>query len=216
MKGLAKRKPKGGNSATRLKRAAKAAVPKKPKATRSKLLTPEAIEEIFRRFAAANPEPKSELEYRDPFTLLVAVVLSAQATDARRQQGDAAVVQDRRHAGKDGAAGRGQAARSHQDDRALPQQGAQRHRAVAPADCGARRNGAARPRRARGVAGRRPKDRQRGFERDLRRADHGRRHARVSCRAPNRAFCAGRHRFRSRRICSASSPRSTLRMRITG
>jgi endonuclease-3 len=82
MKGLAKRKPKGGNSATRLKRAAKAAVPKKPKATRSKLLTPEAIEEIFRRFAAANPEPKSELEYRDPFTLLVAVVLSAQATDA--------------------------------------------------------------------------------------------------------------------------------------
>jgi endonuclease-3 len=30
----------------------------------------------------ANPEPKSELDYRDPFTLLVAVVLSAQATDA--------------------------------------------------------------------------------------------------------------------------------------
>ena len=37
--------------------------------------------EIFRRFAAANPEPKGELEYVDPFTLLVAVVLSAQATD---------------------------------------------------------------------------------------------------------------------------------------
>lgn len=32
--------------------------------------------------AAQNPEPKSELVYRDPFTLLVAVVLSAQATDA--------------------------------------------------------------------------------------------------------------------------------------
>ena len=32
--------------------------------------------------AEANPEPRSELEYRDPFTLLVAVVLSAQATDA--------------------------------------------------------------------------------------------------------------------------------------
>ncbi|MDP1906658.1 MAG: endonuclease III, partial [Hyphomicrobium sp.] len=40
------------------------------------------IAEIFRRFAAANPEPKGELEYSNPFTLLVAVVLSAQATDA--------------------------------------------------------------------------------------------------------------------------------------
>jgi endonuclease-3 len=40
------------------------------------------VAEIFRRFAAANPEPKGELEYLNPFTLLVAVVLSAQATDA--------------------------------------------------------------------------------------------------------------------------------------
>lgn len=40
------------------------------------------IEEVFRRFSAANPEPKTELNYGDPFTLLVAVVLSAQSTDA--------------------------------------------------------------------------------------------------------------------------------------
>jgi endonuclease-3 len=40
------------------------------------------VEAIFGRFAAANPEPKGELEYLNPFTLLVAVVLSAQATDA--------------------------------------------------------------------------------------------------------------------------------------
>ena len=40
------------------------------------------IEEAFRRFKAANPEPKSELQHINPFTLLVAVVLSAQATDA--------------------------------------------------------------------------------------------------------------------------------------
>ena len=40
------------------------------------------LEEIFRRFAAAEPEPKSELHYSSPYTLLVAVVLSAQATDA--------------------------------------------------------------------------------------------------------------------------------------
>jgi endonuclease-3 len=40
------------------------------------------IEEAFRRFAKANPEPKGELKHINPFTLLVAVVLSAQATDA--------------------------------------------------------------------------------------------------------------------------------------
>lgn len=40
------------------------------------------VEEVFRRFAKATPEPKTELQYTSPFTLLVAVVLSAQATDA--------------------------------------------------------------------------------------------------------------------------------------
>ena len=40
------------------------------------------IAEAFRRFQSANPEPKTELAYVNPFTLLVAVVLSAQATDA--------------------------------------------------------------------------------------------------------------------------------------
>jgi endonuclease-3 len=40
------------------------------------------IEEAFRRFKAANPEPKGELQHLNSFTLLVAVVLSAQATDA--------------------------------------------------------------------------------------------------------------------------------------
>lgn len=37
--------------------------------------------EIFRRLRAQNPNPRSELEYRSPFELLIAVVLSAQATD---------------------------------------------------------------------------------------------------------------------------------------
>lgn len=43
---------------------------------------PAEIEEIFRRLHDANPEPKGELEHSNPYTLLVAVVLSAQATDA--------------------------------------------------------------------------------------------------------------------------------------
>jgi len=37
--------------------------------------------EIFRRLSSLNPEPATELQYRNPFELLVAVVLSAQATD---------------------------------------------------------------------------------------------------------------------------------------
>jgi endonuclease-3 len=39
------------------------------------------IEEFFRRLEAQNPDPRGELHYKNPYTLLVAVVLSAQATD---------------------------------------------------------------------------------------------------------------------------------------
>jgi endonuclease-3 len=39
------------------------------------------VDTFYRRLSAVNPSPKSELDYVDPFTLLVAVVLSAQATD---------------------------------------------------------------------------------------------------------------------------------------
>ena len=39
------------------------------------------IFEFFRRLAELNPDPQTELEYRDPYTLVVAVALSAQATD---------------------------------------------------------------------------------------------------------------------------------------
>ena len=45
-------------------------------------MTPARREEFFRRLAAVNPAPATELEYRTPFELLVAVMLSAQATDA--------------------------------------------------------------------------------------------------------------------------------------
>jgi endonuclease III len=51
--------------------------------TRRKLTaySPEEIREIFRRFSVVRPEPKGELEHVNPFTLVVAVALSAQATD---------------------------------------------------------------------------------------------------------------------------------------
>lgn len=70
----------------------KAAVPKQPRkhaAADRKVAQGELpqwskaeVEEAFRRFQTAQPVPKGELQHINPFTLLVAVVLSAQATDA--------------------------------------------------------------------------------------------------------------------------------------
>ena len=78
--------------ALRAAKSRKAAMPKAPrkmaaadaKAAKGALpqWTTADIEEAFRRFHAADPEPRGELQHVDPFTLLVAVVLSAQATDA--------------------------------------------------------------------------------------------------------------------------------------
>ncbi len=74
---------KAGLAMTVIRPAAKAKVRPKPAVRRrSTRLTAPAIAEIFRRFAQREPNPKGELEHSNPFTLLVAVVLSAQATDA--------------------------------------------------------------------------------------------------------------------------------------
>jgi endonuclease III len=54
----------------------------KPKPQKPKPWTPAEVYEVLSRFRKANPEPKGELEHLNPYTLLVAVVLSAQATDA--------------------------------------------------------------------------------------------------------------------------------------
>ncbi len=67
-------KPKSKNSARPVKNARSA--------TRRRSKYSEAeIREIFRRFSIQRPEPKGELEHVNPFTLVVAVALSAQATD---------------------------------------------------------------------------------------------------------------------------------------
>jgi endonuclease-3 len=69
------------------KKAAKSSPKSPPKMVAKKSLkpkswTPAEVHEAFSRFRKANPEPKGELEHLNPYTLLVAVVLSAQATDA--------------------------------------------------------------------------------------------------------------------------------------
>src|SRR6201991_1842335 len=46
-----------------------------------KLMTRAEIEDFFARLKKLNPNPKTELQYKNPYTLLVAVALSAQATD---------------------------------------------------------------------------------------------------------------------------------------
>jgi len=61
--------------------ATKKPMAKKPR-DRIKALNPSDVEEVFRRFHDIEPEPKGELEHVNAYTLLVAVVLSAQATDA--------------------------------------------------------------------------------------------------------------------------------------
>jgi endonuclease-3 len=57
----------------------------KPKKSKSKRRTPglnrEQAEELYARLAEDRPEPKTELNYSNPYTLVVAVALSAQATD---------------------------------------------------------------------------------------------------------------------------------------
>jgi endonuclease-3 len=60
----------------------KASNPKSSKSKSPKPWTPAEVREAFERFRSANPEPRGELEHLNPYTLLVAVVLSAQATDA--------------------------------------------------------------------------------------------------------------------------------------
>jgi endonuclease-3 len=73
--------PKRAKSAR--KASSKAAAGSPPARTgKTKPWTEAEVREAFSRFRKANPEPKGELEHLNPYTLLVAVVLSAQATDA--------------------------------------------------------------------------------------------------------------------------------------
>ena len=60
----------------------KGARPRPRKIASRSLYSAAEVREIFRRFSVQRPEPKGELDYVNAFTLLVAVVLSAQATDA--------------------------------------------------------------------------------------------------------------------------------------
>lgn len=68
--------------AAKAKAPAKKSAIKKSRTKKAKPVSPEAVREIFKSFHAIEPKPKGELDHVNAFTLLVAVVLSAQATDA--------------------------------------------------------------------------------------------------------------------------------------
>jgi endonuclease-3 len=75
-------KPKLKPAAAPKAGAKKAASRATPALKKIKPWTEAEVREAFERFRKANPDPKGELEHLNPYTLLVAVVLSAQATDA--------------------------------------------------------------------------------------------------------------------------------------
>jgi endonuclease III len=75
-------KPGGARAAKKSVKALSKAASKALSEALTKPWTAAEVYEAFSRFRKANPEPKGELEHLNPYTLLVAVVLSAQATDA--------------------------------------------------------------------------------------------------------------------------------------
>jgi endonuclease-3 len=75
------RKVKTGSSQTAMPRGKAGSAAKAKSKTAPKPWSAAEVYEAFSRFRAANPEPKGELEHLNAYTLLVAVVLSAQATD---------------------------------------------------------------------------------------------------------------------------------------
>ncbi len=74
-------KPKPKNVARPKRGAGKSTRPRRGSVKVRSAYTEAELDEMFRRFAEQRPEPRSELNYHNPFTLLVAVVLSAQSTD---------------------------------------------------------------------------------------------------------------------------------------
>ncbi|HET7413767.1 MAG TPA: endonuclease III [Pararhizobium sp.] len=73
--------PKESAPQVKSRKPSAAAVTKQKRLPKSRY-TKDEVREIFRRFSVQRPEPKGELVHINPFTLVVAVALSAQATDA--------------------------------------------------------------------------------------------------------------------------------------
>ena len=145
----------------------------RPSTQKTKPWTPAEVREAFSRFRKANPEPKGELEHLNPFTLLVAVVLSAQATDAGVNKATRALFAVADTPQKMLALGE-EKVRDYIKTIGLYRNKAKNVIALSEKLIARiRRRGAAHPRRDRIVAGRRPQDRQCRAQHGVRRAHHG-------------------------------------------
>ena len=143
------------------------------------------------------PEPKGELQHVNPFTLLVAVVLSAQATDAGVNKATPALFALADTPEKMAALGEervreliktiGLFRTKAKNVIALSHKLIAEHGGQVPNT----REALA------GAAGRRPQDRQRRAQHRVRPADHGGRHAHLPHRQPHRAWRPARTRWRS-------------------
>ena len=88
-------------------------------------MTKQKIIQIFERLKAQNPEPRSELKYRSRFELLIAVMLSAQATDVGVNKATRVLFKHANTAKKMSALSLEQIERLHQDDRVVQHQSEQ-------------------------------------------------------------------------------------------
>ena len=70
--------------------------PAKPQRRKSRTLSLSEVRAFVEALAKANPDPRSELEFIDPYTLLISVVLSAQATDVSVNRATATLFQEAR------------------------------------------------------------------------------------------------------------------------
>jgi endonuclease-3 len=134
------------------------------------------VVEMFTRLRELNPHPKTELEYSSPFELLVAVALSAQATDVGVNKATRRLFPVANTPARSWRSAR-KAEAVHRHHRAVQRQGEERDRHLRDPAGEARRRSAARPRSAGSAAGCGPQDRQRGAQHRLRRAGDGGGHA---------------------------------------
>ena len=166
--------------------------------------------------ASAMPEPTTELDYANPFELLIAVILSAQATDVSVNKATDKLYPVAEYARGDTRARRGRPEAVYQDDRPLQRKA---ENIIKTCRLLIEEHGSEVPRtraELEGSAGRGTQDSQRDPEHGVRRTDDRRRHPYLPRFEPHRP-CAGQDAARSRKTPRAADARTSSRKaRTTG
>ncbi len=177
-------------------------------------MKPQTVTDFFKRLSALRPDPKGELDHVKVFTLLVAVVLSAQATDKGVNKATAPLFKVVDTPAKMLALGeRASPPTSRASGCSAPSE--ERDRLVAPTDRRVRRRGAAGPGDPRNPARRRPQDGECRHEHGLGRGNLRRRHPCLPGRQPHR-LAPGKTVLEVERKLDKRVPAPTGCTRITG